>query len=331
MVKAFGLKVILYFAVYSILFALGNSLLFKYVNTQIFDREDIRTVVIGDSGMLLLNEDDIKNSLNISQAEETYKVMYYKIKAINKIRPIENLVMPLSTSNVAILNDKILNGERNTFEHVKRLYPLTNPLNLLTDGTDLVAGLEVMTKHVLSVNLEYLKYLWGESDYTPIYNPQFAPLIKKSIKNPSKKARMKFDQYYAQHLVDARIKHVYYDDKDSTTAVSQTAIKYLEKIVNYCYYEKINVFLITMPLVSSYQKDTPQIYKDKVAELKAYYSRYEHIKLLDYRDYYSKNENSHFFTNSDHATRYGVSLISRDINKNIYKPTSQKTNTYQQR
>jgi len=316
--KRFLYNLLIAIGVYCVMIIGTNYLLFFQAHKRAFYDREFNTLIAGDSGFILLNEVDIPNGLNITELAGIYKEIYYKTLLVSKFREFDNLVIPFSYSSISIYNDKVLDGtDHTTFEHIKRLYAITNPFTMLNDGTDKITGLEIMAKYVLSVNVDYINSYFGEKKFDlPFMNNRFRMYYNKPASKPPQREATpltKTDRFALS--VDKRLEQLYY--KDNQAAISLTAEHYLNKIVTYCKNKNIKLFLIRMPLSTPYHSRIPQMHKERVAQLQSFYEQDSNNTFLNYVDFFKGKENLHYFNNCDHVSLHGAGLISREIGNNI--------------
>lgn len=308
-------NILLFFLLYCVVSYGVNKVIFNQAHKAFLESTDFETLVLGDSGMFLMNEHELKRSMNLSRKGSIYKVMYFNLKEIHKHKQLKNLVIPLSYSNISAYSDDVLSGIHNTEEYIRRLYPVTNPVNLFTDGTDFLSAAKVMMKYVLSFNTHYYhsrspieaECLFRDT----IFNVNKTNPVNRPRIDPESISEVQRNLDY----LDRRLPGLFPDDVEVN--LSYPSIKYLDKIVEYTSEQNINLYLVRMPLTTNYQKRVPKECKSMYQELVRKYQNEPRIKIVDYMNYYKTEQTVHHFGNDDHTTAYGAAIISRELNKVI--------------
>lgn len=313
--KKFTKHIALFTLCYILIFLVGNRALMHKVHSKFLGKQDFKTLVLGDSGMFMMNEHYLENSINLSQKGSIYKVMYYKLMDIDRHTDFSNVVIPLSYSNISAYSDKVLSGLSNTEEYIRRLYPITPLWKLFSDGTDKMTAMKVTLKYLFTFNLQYFKSLLSGESEKYFRDPKFTAIKSRSIPKPKFEPQaLATGQKHTDYLVN-RIPNLFY--LETGNDLSFSSINYLQKIVNYCTENRIELFLVQMPLSDDYVSQVPSACISKYDELNSIYSKASSVHVVSFSKYFGNAESTHNFANDDHLTAYGCSLISSELNNLI--------------
>ncbi len=305
-------KSLLLLSIYLLLVIGFNKYLFQKVHQEMYQGKHLESLIIGASTFIPLSENHIEHSLNLSQQASIYKNMYYKLIAIDDCNNFDNFIIPFDQLHISYVADLYLKGANLSYETVKRMYPITPINQLFTDNTRIRTVLEILLKYIFSINMEYFP-IEGRKINIPFHN--YTINSEKIIDYPKIKTDKLVDLEGYKASLESSIQWHYYPQ--GITGISATALKYLDKIVNYCEENNINLYLVSMPLHSSYQEEIPDIYTNTLEQLLDKYTKRKHVKYLDYADQFQDLEDTAHFYDLTHVSPYGGTIISDMINAKI--------------
>lgn len=279
--------------------------------------QKLRTLVIGDSGLMGYDPKTIERSINYARGGESYFYNYYKLKFCTENNPqIRNIILSFQCASFSSF-----------FEDKRRLFirPLNRFYMILDDE-----GKE----EVRSWSKEYiwstLKYDYG----IPV--DVFGNLDKTSDINSGRKLNYPFLKKYAPIAKSSSIKldkiekaiHTHYY-KYNKEANKQELMKrsllmesYLYKIIAYCKEKDLRLILVNNPLHPEYKKRIPKQYTALYEKVKRRVRiRHPEVEFYDFSELELKDEE---YRNGNHVNYHGGQILSKEVNDILYKKKKSK-------
>jgi hypothetical protein len=282
--------------------------IYRAMHDQVFYFDkNITTIIAGDSHTKTsLNPEILTNCVNISEVAENYIFTYYKLCHFLRMNPqIKNIILGFSYHNISkvflesllkdisycdsyylILDDNgksLLDTSSMSYFQAKLEYDLGIPLNINKNNLGLRA---VFTKHM------------SPADY-PFYG-SFYSSRKSNINDKD---------------LNITITRQYFDNKRQYAGTSGINIAYLNKIIEMCADNNINVYLFMAPLHQKYIDKIPQEAFVNYNEVKSdLLHRYNKIKFIDLSHLNLKDK---CMGDGDHVNFFGAKVVSLEVQKQI--------------
>ena len=282
------------------------------INRAMHDRvfcfdNNITTIIAGDSHTKTsLNPEILIKSVNISEGAENYIFTYYKLCHFLRINPhINNIILGFSYHNISkvflesllkdisycdsyylILDDSgkcLLDTSSMSYFQAKLEYDVGIPFNINKNNLGFKA---VFTKHMSPADYPF---------YGSFYSSRKSNINDKDLNNT-----------IARH---------YFDTKHQYAGTSGLNIIYLNKIIEMCADNNINVYLFTAPLHQKYIEKIPQKAISNYNKVKAdLLRRYNNIEFIDLSHL---NLKDNCMGDGDHVNFFGATMVSFEVQKQI--------------
>jgi len=291
-----------------------NAYLYGKTHAQLF--EGVKDIIVGDSHFNGLAIDNVKH---LGQDSEVYYTMFQKVKEVNEISPLENVIMSYSYLNFSknYFDDFLLSNDVQAFSISKRNYPLASLWDQLEQSKYFEQLVKVLARFNFSLNFNYLRnkqdvkknlpFMWFQDDLTKKRDLEF---LKKLQDRRKRKIDPSSRRYKNQ--IAAKIERLFANDEEAIATIN---LSYLEKLMDYCASNEIKVWLISTPLESSYDSAIPEYMK---SAFKSYtdnlLQKYPNAQFLDYTH---KFQDPDYFQDEHHVAVYGAALLSIDIENEI--------------
>ncbi len=247
--------------------------------------KEATTIIAGDSHpMTSLNPKLLYNTINISQGAEPYVLTYWKLKEILMLNKIDTLILGFAPHNISEFNDKKFLNKFYSNEMFKRSYFIgefieTNNL-IEFDKKELI---NVFIRNTcLFPKLNHINYL---GNYDSI--------------NESNLSNLHSD-----------VKRHYYD-KNIKLGVSKISVKYLNRIIQICNKNNIEILLISNPVHLNYYKKIPKMIIKEYDNLKKEFAN-KKIFVFDRTDFFYDDS---LYANSDHLNYNGSIIFTKQFKK----------------
>lgn len=256
-----------------------NHLIYK--NHQVSLNEH-SIIIAGDSHTLKsIDPEYLQNARNISQTAEPYIITFWKLKKVFESFKPDTLILGFAPHNISEFNDLKFSDKKWASEMFNRSYSIFNIK-------------EISGKISISY-LYYLKALWKQTALFP--KRDHINYIGKYLNN-KKSDVSDWDEVIHRHY--------YYNG--SELGYSETAINYLDSIVNLCDSNEIELVLVGNPLHSTYLKNIPVSIKNRYNEIS---SRYEDdLIIFDKKEAFYPDS---LYYNSDHLNELGAKRFTTEL------------------
>lgn len=312
-IKYIGVRILVALLFMAMMYLL-NSMMYKRTHSQIFN--GVKDIIVGDSHFNGLAISDV---MHLGQDSEVYYTMYQKIKEVNEITPLENVVMTYSYLNFSknYFDDFLLADDVQAFSISRRNYPLASLKDQLGQSKYLTQLLKVLARFNLSFNFSYLQkedqlkkslpFMWDQGVMDAKPNLAF-------LEKMQKRRKRKLDPSSARYKnqIAAKIERLFINDEN---AIADINLSYLQHILSYCAANNIKLWLVSTPLERSYYEAIPAYMKTAFDAYTAdILSKHSNVKFLDYTH---KFDNPEFFQDEHHVAVYGAAILSQDIESEI--------------
>jgi hypothetical protein len=227
----FIIKVLIFLVVLLCYFGINTAVNLIIISNLKPDIKRSETLIIGDSHpQKALNPELFANTQNISQTAEPYLITYWKLKSLLDIVDPDTVIVGFAPHNISAFNDLKFSKRSTASEMFKRSYPIQN------------------FKLVKSIEIDYSEYyrvLWKQLCFFP-KTDHFNYIGSYENRNLSKITDTK-------HTIN---KHYY--AKNEFLGISETAIAYLDSMVNLCKSKGITPILVSSPVHNSYYSLIPK-------------------------------------------------------------------------
>jgi len=250
---------------------------------------NISTIIMGDSHTQAgVNDELLKNSINISQNSEHYFYSFQVLKfLVEGNSNIKSVVLGCGFHNFgANYDENMLNKENPASNEMYARY------FTIFDKTTIDQIVEANYLNIITLGLAIYRGILRS-----ISTNSFS-FLGKYYK--SKNSEMK------DFIINDAIKRHYFTKRGSGSKFSVYQEKYLREIVNYCRIKNINIILLNTPLTQKYYIKVPKEFINHyyliMSQLK------DQIKLLDY---YSLKLKKTDFGDGDHLNINGAKLLTK--------------------
>ncbi|WP_143953860.1 hypothetical protein [Robertkochia solimangrovi] len=280
--KKFIKKLSLFFI--PILIYFGTNIILNYhaYNDVDLNLKKFDILIDGDSHTHRgINPDKFNNALNISQNGEPYVISFWKIKKVFKKNIPDTLILGFAPHNISAFNDLKFSNEKWAYEMFKRSYPIQDYYNL---NKKIKLNYYILFKTWMKFNA--LKIWEDHIQYIGHYE-------NSNLNDPSD--------------WESSIKRHYYED-DNLVGNSETAISYLDSIVNLCISKNVKLILVSHPVHKTYQTHIPEINLNRFNKLKRKLEKNNTIIDLTFKKYPDS-----LFYNSDHLNTDGAERYTNEL------------------
>lgn len=287
-----------------------NSFRYTIVHDRIFDGVD--NILVGDSHF---NGFALNNSIHLGQDSEVYYTMLQKIKTVNSISNINNVVISYSYLNFSknYFDDFLLQNDVQSYSISSRNYPLAGLVDQWRQSRYKKQLLKVLSRYNLTINSVYIQNDDDLKRMLPFMWHQDGPYVvpdMKSLKARQSARGRKLDPTTVRYKnqIAGKIERLFVNEEEEIADVN---IKYLDKILEYCHRNSTGVILVSTPLESYYASQIPEYLKEKFnAKTEDILSKYDNVKFLDFTHEFTDSE---YFIDEHHVTGYGAALLSKRI------------------
>lgn len=294
------LKKLLYFILPIATFiAISVVIYYKRIDNLQLDK-NTTTIICGDSHTMRgLNDSLINNSINISQAAETYLYTYNVLTEIlSNNSNIKQIILGCSFQNFGKGRDNGITNTSNTNEMYIRYFTILNSNSrdiLIKENwlSTLNAIPSVYKAMLASIILNYTHY----KQYT--FVGQYEKANANNLSEDVLKSVIK--------------KHFAFEDKFDGI-ISNYQITYINKIVELCNDKKINLILLSTPLNYRYKNKIPQkniFFFDKEINT---LTHAHHVSFWDYSSYKMEDK---YFEDPNHLNTNGATIFSKIIDQKL--------------
>ena len=268
--------------------ALLSKSIIKNSNQYEIDK-NIDLIFLGDSHMTFAIIDSlIPKSSNQATIAEPYYYTFQKLKFIVQNNNIKKVVLAVGYHNISDYYDHLINGNLSTVFPKKIFFSL-----------DFLEKLRVLN--------------WNKNKLFLVLNEIVNSAFSKFSDLDSKNRIYRFSDGYYNTLTDQmallesvqkRVKSQFFSNEHQKNNYSNFNIKYLKKIIKFCFKNDIEIILIKTPLHSNYLNLVPNDFKSKlnkiIFESNAKLINLEKLPLSD----------SCFANDGDHLTIKGAKLLT---------------------
>jgi hypothetical protein len=249
--------------------------------------KNISTLFVGDSQIqTAINDELIKNSINIATSAESYYYSYYKLqKYLSQNPQIKRIYLGFSYHSLSNSYDDLIYGKQSGY---------------ISSGQFFNLPIEERFKCLIwnaKTLLFYLKKIFRAeiarifSNHGVGYSNYFIN-TSASIKSIYKKLN---SQFYTNGKVND---------------FSTVNLDYLDRIVSLCKAKKVDLVLLTTPLHSYFRDNVPDIYHHKYDEIINLYK----LKLIDLSSIPLTDDD--FIPDGVHVSQKGAVITTEEINNN---------------
>lgn len=283
-----------------VVFAILSLFIFVDINytKSVYDiapRKNITNLIMGDSHtQTAINDTLINSCFNSSWSSENYFYTFYKLLYYNKKFKVRNVIIGFSNHNISSLYNNFNDNLNNKSGLIHKYMPIID-----------IKGKWILFKSspviFLSAIQEVFKY---EINY----------LLKKNDQDKLPWEGRYYDSKYSNlddSIISKSSKRHYYDEKGQVRELSNIQIEYLNKIMEFCNDNNINVILIKTPLNEKYNKMIP-------VEFKGYFDNLcKNLNgncFFDFSNIYFENN---LFGDGDHLNYFGALKFSKIISDTL--------------
>ena len=282
-------KNIFRFSVIPLLFLLLVIVSAYYVSTKIDYKinPNVTDIYIGDSHIeCAVNDKLLNNSKNIATSSESFYFSFYKLKkTIEKNKNIKTVYLGFSFHSLSNYYDNFISGKYSNSVSPKYFFtvPVKEKISLIYWNHE---NLIPYSKNVIKIGYNYLfnKRTFSFGGYSNSFANTTA--VKTSMEK-----RIQF-QFYSGNVLNN---------------FSDINLLYLDKIINLCKVNKVNLLIINTPLHSYYQNKIPKNYILKYNEtIRKYNLKCINLSGLSFSD-------SCFIPDGDHLSEKGANQFTKAL------------------
>lgn len=244
--------------------------------------DDCSILIDGDSHTLTsLDPEMFEDAENISQTAEPYVVTYWKLKEIFSETAPDTLILGFSPHNISAFNDMKFSDKTWSTEIFSRIYPIQDLGSLENIEVDYAEYCRVLMKQTcLFPRLDHDNYL-GEYESSDISN--------------------------LSDLEEAVERHYFYGGEEA--GVSETAVSYLDSVIDLCEEEGVTPIIACNPVHESYYERIPdrilERFEEELSDL-----REEGVLVIDMT---TEDYPDSLFMNVDHQNKYGAKVFTEAV------------------
>ncbi|WP_282039813.1 hypothetical protein [Saccharicrinis aurantiacus] len=286
------------FIIAPLIFVCTLIMITRYQAQKITVGNSTQIIIAGDSHTETgLNDEIIKNSLNIAQSSELFIYTYSKIKAIINNNPqINKVILGVSFHSFAKEYDRFLENPDRT----KGMFPRYFTVMDINSCLDIP---QITLNGAYKIIRSLIDFPFSANS---IQEYSFIGKYYKSSKN---------------NLNDSTIniaiqRHYFYPDYNKETSLySDYQQKYLINIVEYCENNNIDLVLVNTPISPGYMERIPKNY------ISNYYSLINTIKdKVHFYDFHALEMPQECYGDGDHLNSKGAEKLSLIFNKIMNAP-----------
>ncbi|GAA4973231.1 hypothetical protein [Algibacter aquimarinus] len=254
-------------------------------------KENITILISGDSHVTSAIDDkdmNIPNIQNIGKPAESIYFSYYKIKHLLETNPnIKTIYFGLSYHNITDFADIFTKGKRSFFYAPPYFYvlPLKEKLRSFKWNSN---NESVYIKNIINSGIESIKFM-------PSY-------IGEGFSNNSLLELSK-------SKADFRIKEQYFEG-GKLRDFSSLNLHYLEMIIKLLDEEKVELFILNIPLADYYKSKIPKEYIIKYDEIIKEYD----LEVIDFSEL-ELGDPKYFLPDGDHVNAKGANFITQEFKR----------------
>lgn len=288
--KRFIIRLILFFALPLGLLVAGHIIAIKKVNSY-HPEKNISICFIGDSHIQKAIDDKlVPNSKNFGKSAEQYLHSYYKIKLLLRDKQqIKKIYLGFSYHNLSSYSDEFIDGEKTAFVGPKYFFllPKKEQFEMLKSAQEnRNVLLKNLVKELVNSNLKKTK------------NLEFIGFYLNKFKNSSADVKS----------INKRIRQHFYKE-NKIIPFSEKNIYYLNRIVELCKKNNVELEIINAPLHPIYKSKIPEKYIH-------YYDNFckkNNLKVLDFSE--MKLLEDCYIFDGDHVSSKGSEILTEHFIK----------------
>ena len=282
--KRFLYKVVIFPMFLVFYFGLNAIINFTIYNNPSIPIQETSVLIVGDSHpQKSLNPKYFNDAQNISQPAEPYILTYWKLKSIFKSYTPDTLIIGLAPHNISQFNDLKFSNKKWSNEMFRRSYPIQDFRNISNE---------------ISVDYStYTKVLWKQTAFYPKKNHiHFLGNYSNSKNTDVKDTKSAIERHYY--------------DNGKELGVSESAVNYLDSIIDISSSKGIVLIMVSNPVHEHYLSNIPNAIMEKYDNLTKKYS-INHIVYNKTKDIYPDS----LYLNSDHLNEYGAKKFSIELSE----------------
>ncbi|HEX6430456.1 MAG TPA: hypothetical protein VF008_22345 [Niastella sp.] len=248
----------------------------------------ITEIYIGDSHIqCAINDSLLENSKNVSKAAESFYYSYYKLKKlIEKNQHIEKVYLGVGYHSLSNYFDKFINGEYVPSVSPKYFYLLPG---------------EVQCKLVA----------WNRKNFPPFIKEVARIGYSYLIKEVTFSSSFGYSNNYTHEMaskpsMEKRLQYQFYTN-GKLNDFSAINLIYLNKIINLCKTNKIDLVFLNAPIHPYYRSKIPANYIARFNEIANAY----HVQVIDFSNL--SLGDSCFIPNGDHVSEKGAYEVTNEL------------------
>jgi hypothetical protein len=292
MIKHFFSKVIFLFLLISGCISI-YIIIYKNQINKIKINKNKTIVICGDSHTQSgLNDELLKNTINVSQNSEPYLATYNVIKTLrNNNTQINTIILGYSFHSLSDVFEEVVYDEKHKVDFYSRYLPILD-----------FESISLISKHNLPGLIKALPK--ASNIWITLRN-----LIKKE--NIDYNNYRFFGEYYSSKKSNCNIKTItnsiqrHYFNKKKVRGFSSIQEIYLFKIIKFCKKNRIKLFLLNTPISKPYFNRVPIQFKRKYYSFTNTFSK--SLTLLDFHDLALENK---CYGDGDHINVFGEKIFS---------------------
>jgi hypothetical protein len=294
MLKQFFFRLVAFFALLLVCFVFvfltfnfGN----KYIIQSLKLKNNINSLVLGDSHIQnAINDSQLDQLQNLAQFSEAPVYTYYKLEALlQKNKGIKKVYLGFSYHTLSSYFDDYTFGKFSKNIASKYFYIL--PCNL---QWELIKKNPLTFKDLLINSYSYgLKAFYVKSNELP-----FVGKYANEFNNT----------HSIIASMDKRIEQQFFEN-GKLRSFSELNIRYLDKIIELCKSEGVNLFLLNAPLDHYYFNRVPSPFKGKYEQI----LKERNLMVVDFKD--CKFKSNSFIPDGDHLSAEGALVASDYLNQ----------------
>ena len=259
--------------------------------------DEISTLYMGDSHIMTsLNDSTNKETKNVSSYAESYYYTFYKLKLLNKNNNINKVLLGFDYHNLAHYNDDFVSGNLSSLMADNYFFalPLIEKIKILYfNQTKLIT----FCKNIFQTANQQLKNI--VTSRTCLFQGFSNQAYSTKLNHLSCKKRIEV-QFFTQNgnII-----------KEFNNKYSKFNLNFLNKIVNYCKDNNIELILFSAPLSEFYINLIPKPILIKHDNLVNKYN----LKHLNFNNLL--NEDTLFMPDGDHVNNYGALITTNSLLK----------------
>ncbi|SEH05360.1 hypothetical protein [Candidatus Venteria ishoeyi] len=298
--KKFISKIVLFFLVPLISMLIVLSIYFYRVH-KLRIQSNVSTVICGDSHtQSALNDNFLHEAINISQQSEHYFYTYNVLKFVLKNNPhLNKVIMGVSFHSFGTGNDRFVFDNKQAIKMYPKYFPILDNQSLRKIIWGNISG-------ILNSGVMLSKYI-GLS-FLKNYNIQDYPFIGYYYNSPGSS--------FNDTTIDRAISRHYYMEDNREQEISIFQKNYLNKIIDLCINQNVQLILINTPISSEYYEKIPDRF---IIDYYSTISQFEN-KIL-FWDFYSYPLEQKSFGDGDHLNYYGAEKFSMKIDSLLIQST----------